>query len=643
MPSKKDSGRYQGVERRVQWLSLALVLAMALLCVRFWSLQIVSLGEFTKLAENNRVWQKRLAADRGMIYDSKGEVLADNRASADVVFVPGDCPAELLEKVCHSLEALIGSDPEELLKRVSAQRHTPFTQLLVKRDISKVDRVRVEENLHALPGVATIVHPQRRYLFQETAGQLLGYLGEINRAELDRMADQGYFMGDLVGKDGLERYYEDLLHGRDGFMLVTRYASGQPQLRTDRSGRPVIARRDSIGHHLNLEAPPVLPHSGGSLHLTLDIDLQRRCEAILKDKVGAIVILDADTGAVLAMASEPGYDPGVFVNRGSVAERMELLSDEKPNRMSNRGFREVYPPGSIFKIVLAAAALEENLINNHSHFFCPGHYTLDGKGRRWHCWQRYGHGNMTVAEALAYSCDVFFYNVGRRLDVDRIVSYSHKMGVGVKTGIDLPGEMEGLVPGREWKAALNADKPVWEQQWYPGETINLSIGQGSCTATVLQGAVMMACIVNGGYRVRPFLNKDLGEARSEKLFRDDTIEEVTKGLRQCIEKKAPPPTGTGKAAAIPGLDIIGKTGTAQVVSLSSLEYYRTEADIPYEKRHHAWFVCGVLNKSPRISVAVLIEHGHSGGAAAAPVAREVIETFYDIPTEKPLQLVSDRR
>ncbi|NLO32043.1 MAG: penicillin-binding protein 2, partial [Candidatus Hydrogenedentes bacterium] len=534
MPSKKDSGRYQGVERRVQWLSLALVLAMALLCVRFWSLQIVSLGEFTKLAENNRVWQKRLAADRGMIYDSKGEVLADNRASADVVFVPGDCPAELLEKVCHSLEALIGSDPEELLKRVSAQRHTPFTQLLVKRDISKVDRVRVEENLHAMPGVATIVHPQRRYLFQETAGQLLGYLGEINRAELDRMADQGYFMGDLVGKDGLERYYEDLLHGRDGFMLVTRYASGQPQLRTDRSGRPVIARRDSIGHHLNLEAPPVLPHSGGSLHLTLDIDLQRRCEAILKDKVGAIVILDADTGAVLAMASEPGYDPGVFVNRGSVAERMELLSDEKPNRMSNRGFREVYPPGSIFKIVLAAAALEENLINNHSHFFCPGHYTLDGKGRRWHCWQRYGHGNMTVAEALAYSCDVFFYNVGRRLDVDRIVSYSHKMGVGVKTGIDLPGEMVGLVPGREWKAALNADKPVWEQQWYPGETINLSIGQGSCTATVLQGAVMMACIVNGGYRVRPFLNKDLGEARSEKLFRDDTIEEVTKGLRQCI-------------------------------------------------------------------------------------------------------------
>ncbi|MGI6137652.1 MAG: penicillin-binding protein 2 [Candidatus Hydrogenedentales bacterium] len=643
MPSKKDSGRYQGVERRVQWLSLALVLAMALLCVRFWSLQIVSLGEFTKLAENNRVWQKRLAADRGMIYDSKGEVLADNRASADVVFVPGDCPAELLEKVCHSLEALIGSDPEELLKRVSAQRHTPFTQLLVKRDISKVDRVRVEENLHALPGVATIVHPQRRYLFQETAGQLLGYLGEINRAELDRMADQGYFMGDLVGKDGLERYYEDLLHGRDGFMLVTRYASGQPQLRTDRSGRPVIARRDSIGHHLNLEAPPVLPHSGGSLHLTLDIDLQRRCEAILKDKVGAIVILDADTGAVLAMASEPGYDPGVFVNRGSVAERMELLSGAKPNRMSNRGFREVYPPGSIFKIVLAAAALEENLINNHSHFFCPGHYTLDGKGRRWHCWQRYGHGNMTVAEALAYSCDVFFYNVGRRLDVDRIVSYSHKMGVGVKTGIDLPGEMEGLVPGREWKAALNADKPVWEQQWYPGETINLSIGQGSCTATVLQGAVMMACIVNGGYRVRPFLNKDLGEARSEKLFRDDTIEEVTKGLRQCIEKKAPPPTGTGKAAAIPGLDIIGKTGTAQVVSLSSLEYYRTEADIPYEKRHHAWFVCGVLNKSPRISVAVLIEHGHSGGAAAAPVAREVIETFYDIPTEEPLQLVSDRR
>lgn len=640
MPSKKDNDRYEGVERRVQWVGFALVAAMLVLCVQFWRLQVVSLGEFAKLAEDNRVWQKRLAADRGLIYDSNGEVLADNRASADVVMVPGDCPQDLLDDVCQRLERLIGIDPAELRKKIDAQKHTPFTQLLVKRDITKADRVRVEENQHALPGVTTIVHPQRRYLFQETAGQLLGYLGEINRDELDRWTDYGYSMGDLVGKDGLERFYERQLHGRDGYMLVTKYASGQPQLRTDRTGRPVIARRDSIGHLLNLEAPPVHPLSGDPLHLTLDIGLQRKCEAILKGEVGSIVVLDADTGAVLAMASEPGYDPSVFVNRGASAERMELLSGEKPNRMSHRAFREVYPPGSIFKIMLAAAALEEKVIDGGTRFYCPGHYMIDGKGRRWHCWRRSGHGAMNVVEALAYSCDVFFYNVGRRLDVDRIVAYANKMGLGVLTGIDLPGEMTGLVPGREWKAALNADKPVWEQQWYPGETINLSIGQGSCTTTPLQDAVMMACIINGGYCVRPFLNKDRGASRSEKLFQDETIEQVIKGLRMCVEKKSPPPTGTGKEAAVEGMDVIGKTGTAQVISLSNLDQYASEEDIPYEKRHHAWFVAGVLDRTPRISISILIEHGHSGGSAAAPVAKEVIEAFYGMSPEKPAQVAA---
>lgn len=639
MPAKKENERYEGVEKRVQWVGILLVGAMLVLCVQFWRLQIVSLGEFAKLAEDNRVWQKRLAADRGLIYAGNGEVLADNRASADVVMVPGDCPEELLETVCGRLEAWIGVDAEVLRERIKAQRHTPFTQLVVKRDVTKADRVRVEENQHALPGVTTIVHPQRRYLFEETAGQLLGYLGEINRDELDRWGNQGYFMGDLVGKDGLERFYERELHGRDGYMLVTKYASGQPQLRTDKSGRPVIARRDSIGHLLNLEAPPVQPLSGEALHLTLDIALQQKCETILQDKTGCIVVLDADTGAVLAMASEPGYNPGVFVNRGANAERAELLSGAKPNRMTHRAYREIYPPGSIFKIMLAAAALEEKLLDKDSRFYCPGHYKIDGKGRAWHCWRRSGHGSVGVVEALAYSCDVFFYNTGRRLEVDRIVSHANEMGLGVLTGIDLPGEMTGLVPGREWKAALNADKPVWEQQWYPGETVNLSIGQGSCTTTPLQDAVMMACIVNGGYRVRPFLNRSRGPLRSEKLFSDETLALVTEGLRTCVEKTTAP-SGTGKEARVEGLDVIGKTGTAQVVSLAGLGEYSDIEDIPYEKRHHAWFVAGVLDKTPRIAVSILIEHGHSGGAAAAPVAKEVIEHFYAVPQEEPAKLAA---
>ncbi len=628
MPVKKENERYDGVENRIQLVGICIMVAMAVLCVQFWRLQVLSLNEYSALAESNRVWQKRLASARGVIYARNGEVLADNRASADIVIIPGDCPSEQAEAVCQRLEDWVGVDGAELRGKIEAHKGAPFTQLLVKRDVTKADRVRIEENQHALPGVTIIVHPNRRYLFGETAGQILGYLGEINRAELDRMGNGGYLMGDLIGKDGIERYYEDRLRGQDGYMLVTKYASGQPQLLTDKLGRPIIARRDTRGHLLNLEAPPVDPRPGDPLDLTLDIGLQQYCESLHKGYYGSIVVLDADTGAVLAMTSTPGYDPSVFVNRGTSAERMELLSGQKPNRMTHRAYREVYPPGSVYKIMLAAAALEEGIITPSTRFYCPGHFMIDGRGRRWHCWRRSGHGGMNLAEALAFSCDVFFYNVGLRLDVDRIVKYSHLMGLGVLTGIDLPGEETGLIPSREWKAALNADKPVWEQQWYRGETVNLSIGQGSTTTTPLQNAVMMACIVNGGYRVRPYLWRDRGPQLSEKIFSDETIAEVVKGLRMCVEKGQPAPTGTGHSAQVPGMTVIGKTGTAQVMALAHIAQYKREEDIPMHMRHHAWFVAGVIDQTPRISVCILMEHGHSGGGAAAPVAKEVIEYFY---------------
>ncbi len=642
MAVKKETERYDGVTSRIQWIGVAIMAAMVLLCVQFWRLQVLSLGEFSRLAESNRVWQERLASDRGVIYDRRGEVLANNRASADVVFVPGECPPDMIDTVCSRLEQWLQIDGDELLRRIDSHRGAPFTQLHVKRDVTKADRVRVEENKHALPGVTTVVHPQRRYLYGETAGQLLGFLGEINRAELERYAEYGYVMGDLIGKDGLERYYERLLHGQDGYMLVTRYASGQPQLRTDRAGRPYIARRDTRGHLLNIEAQPVLPRSGDPLHLTLDVALQQYCETLLRGQQGAIVVLEADTGAVLALASAPGYDPSVFVNRGMNDERLELLSGRRPNRMINRGYREVYPPGSLFKIMIAAAALEEQVADARTRHYCPGHFQIDGRGRRWHCWRRTGHGAMDVVEALAYSCDVYFYQVGLQLGVEKIHDYATRMGLGILTGIDLPGEEIGLIPNPEWKAALHADKPVWDRQWYPGETVNLSIGQGAAATTPLQNAVMMACILNGGYRVRPYLWQEREQARSEKLFSDATIEKVIEGLLLCVEKGPPAPTGTCNRAQIPGMQVIGKTGTAQVVALSQLEQYEDDDDIPYHRRHHAWFVAGVLDRSPRIAVTVLIEHGHAGGAVASPIARDVIEFFYANQPEDGAIMLADK-
>lgn len=626
MSGSKDQKKYDGAERRIHLVAILIMLAFSVLCFQFWRLQILNLSQFSEMAEANRVRQKRLDAPRGVIYGRDEVVLADNRASADIVFVPGDCPKEQIPEVCATLEALIGVSPERLLAQIESSRRQPFSQIPVKRDVSKADRIRIEENSFSLPGVYTVVQPQRRYLYAETAGQLLGYLGEINQRELEE--HEGYNMGDLIGRTGLEQMYEDVLRGHDGYMLVTKYATGSPQFRTDRYGVPYIAKRDSHGHLLSEEGLRQPPRAGNPLYLTLDIDLQQYCENLLKGEVGAIVVLDADTGAVYALASTPTYDPSVFVTRGRSQERQELLNEAHPRRMRNRAFQEQYPPGSVFKIMMAAAALEEGKINDRTGHHCPGFYQLPGVERRWRCHVRYGHGHVNVYEALAYSCDVYFYNVGINLGIDKISEWAHRMGLGEPTGIDLPGEIPGIIPDKEWKARMNADKSVWEQRWYPGETVNLSIGQGGASTTPLQNAVMMACIVNGGYRVTPYLNASRPSERSEKILSDTTVESVRRGLQMCVDKMDPP-RGTGRRAHIPGMVVLGKTGTAQIMSLKHHEQYATAADIPYHKRDHAWFVAGVLDREPRISLCVLIEHGHQGGEVASPYAKDVITYFYD--------------
>ncbi|MBI1319351.1 MAG: penicillin-binding protein 2 [Candidatus Hydrogenedens sp.] len=636
MDSEKEPNRYEGVSTRVQLLALAIALALTLLCARFWQLQIVNMHEYAVMARDNQVWEKRLPSDRGLIFGRNGEVLADNRASADIVFVPGECPEEQREHVVQRLEALLKVPADSILSRMQATRGAPFQQVVVKRDVVKEDRVRVEEHSAELPGVLVVVAPQRRYLYGETGGQILGFLGEIS-SELDEWKPMGYRMGDIVGKGGIERVYEHDLRGQDGYAVVTKYASGRPEIRTDRRGLPVVSPRDSQGHELREEAARRNPVSGEELYLTIDMGLQKACEDILRGEVGAIVVLNADTGGVLALASMPTYDPNVFVTRDpncehsdtlENCERLNLLRAPEPNPMFSRAYRENYPPGSVFKVLLAAAALEEGIIDEHSTFFCPGKFQINGAGRAWHCWRRSGHGSVNVREALAYSCDVFFYNVGLRLGVDKINEWSHKMGLGVKTGIDLPGENPALIPSPEWKAELFASKPVWDQKWYPGDTVNLSIGQGSAAATPLQCAVLTAAIVNGGYRIQPHLNVELDPKESARLLSEKTIEIVQAGMLQCVEKQSPAPTGTGKAAYIEGMKIMGKTGSAQVMSLKHHEQFANEEDIPYEFRDHAWFVAGVLDRSPRISVCILVEHGHHGSSAAAPLAKDVIEYFY---------------
>ncbi len=628
-------GNYEGLDGRLKIVAIALAFAFLILGARLWELQVHRGTEFSGKSDRNRLRIQRLEAPRGTIYGQDGSaedvVLADNRSSRDLMFVPADCDIDP-EIVCRRLEELLGLEArgimDEIERAIAARQ--PHKQIPIQQDVPSSISARVDEYAYALPGVFTVVRPMRRYVYGQTAGQLLGYLGEINKSELES-ADFQYQLGDLIGRSGLERLYEDILRGTEGKMLVTRYAAGVPQIRTDAYGRPHVENLvDSYGHNLRVEDAILGPTTGEPLYITLDIELQAKAEELLDGEEGAIALLNADTGAVLALASSPGYDPSIFVTRSGNRKRVKALT-EKPNRMLHRAYQEVYAPGSVFKILLAAAALEEGTIDSSTTHYCPGKFRITPTDRVWHCWKRSGHGKVGIVDALAYSCDVFFYNVGLSLGVDKIHHWALRAGLGQKTGLDLPGEVSGLVPSRRWKEDLlrpsHRNEP-WEYSWYPGDTVNLAIGQGAVATTPLQNAILMAAIVNGGRRIQPHVNRSANMTILEPFVSEHTLKIVRRGMRKCVEKGPPAPTGTGRQAHIEGFDIIGKTGSAQNVSLARHEEYETEEDIPKELRDHAWFTAGVLDREPRIALCVLVEHGHHGSSAAAPLARALIEFFY---------------
>ncbi len=617
---------HEDLPLRIRNVAGVFVLAFLLLAARLWHLQIVNWAEYKNRADNQRLHLQRLEAPRGRIHGADGAVLADNRVSHDLVFIPAECDEDEWPEVCRRLGELIGLSPDRqaaLLDKIKAGAREPYNQIVVTRDVSWNKLTRVEEYMWALPGVQTVVRHQRRYAYGEVAGQLLGYLGEIGPDELERRPE--YSMGDLIGQAGLERVYEDTLRGTDGHLLVNRYASGVPQLRTDAYGNPTI-QFDSFGRPIKEEKDFRLPPVAGEpIHVTIDVGLQDLAERLLKGEQGAIAILNADTGAVLALSSAPGYDPNIFVTTGFNNERLAALSD--PVRpMRNRCYQEALAPGSIFKILVAMAALEERVVSEHSTHYCPGVFSLGNHSKR--CWRRGGHGNISVEDSLAFSCDVYYYNVGLELGVDRIHEWARRFGFGGPSGLDLSGEVPGVVPSKAWKVENFPGGEPWRRQWYPAETCDLAIGQGYLTITPLQGAVMMASVVNGGRVVKPFLNADaVAPDVSEPLVSERTLQLVRAGLQKCVEKQTAP-SGTGRLARVPGITVLGKTGTAQRVGREHYAHYENELDIPYALRDHAWFVAGVLDREPRLAMCILVEHGLHGSTGAAPLAKEIIDYYY---------------
>lgn len=593
--------------RRRLAVAVGAVLALfGLTLVRLWQLQVTEGEQYRSLSENNRIRLKRVRATRGTILDRKRQVLVDNRPSFDVTLVPED--AHDVPTTIAALARLLGPDAGDLDAVVAAAANRPpFEEVILKRDIDWESIVALETHQLELPGVSVQVGPRRTYPFGDAAAHLFGYVGEVSQQEL--AARRGYHMGDLIGKAGAERYWEDYLRGIDG---------GQ-QVEVDAVGRKLRVLSE-------VEETP-----GNTLVLTIDRDLQLAAERAMGERDGAIVALDPRNGEVLAMVSRPAFDPNVFARGIRGAEWRALLENRK-RPLNSKAVQGTYPPGSTFKVVMAAAALEEGVITPFTQIFCSG--GLFFGNRTFRCWRAGGHGGVNVHEALVRSCDVFFYQVGQRLGIDTIADYAHRFGLGAPTSISLEHESGGIIPSSAWK------RQRFGEPWYSGETLSVAIGQGYVTVTPLQMANLMAAVANGGTVYRPQFVKRVERPEGAVVLEQEAVAVQQLGfkkstllqIRQALSDVVNTSRGTGTKARLASVEVGGKTGTSQVGVLGA---ERTkQGHMARERRDHAWFVAFAPVANPEIAIAVLAEHaGEHGGTVAAPIARAVIAHYFGVPEE----------
>jgi penicillin-binding protein 2 len=592
------------LRRRAALLYVLLIVAFIGLMTRLVFLQLIDGERYTFLSENNRVRLKRVPGTRGMVFDRQGQLLVDSRPSFDLIFVPEDAadPVKTLQLLARYLQR----DENELLKTFEESKsRAAFDEIVLGRDIEWSAVVAIETHQLDLPGVSLRTRPRRNYADGPMAAHVLGYLGEINQKQLKILKEQGYVLGDEIGQYGLERRWEELLRGR----------SGGQQVEVD-----ALGRRVRVLHEVT-DVP------GYTVHLTLDRQLQQAAYEGIKGKQGTVVALDVHSGAILALASTPAFDPNIFA-RGIKSEEWVALIKDQLRPLNNRATQGQFPPGSTFKIIMAIAGLEEGVVQPESFIQDPGFFPFGNRSFR--DWKKGGHGAVNLHRAIVESCDTYFYQLGPKLGIDRIAKWSRTFGLGEKSGIALDDERSGIIPDTEWK------RKRFRQPWFPGETVSVAIGQGYVTVTPLQLANMMAAVANGGKLYRPYLvskvesvdGATVREYGSQLIrtieLKADTLNRLRNALADVVRR----PGGTGGAARSPLIDIAGKTGTAQVVEMKGA-YVKSE-QLSYFNRDHAWFVAYAPIENPQVAIAVLIEHGGHGGEAAAPVAKKVFETFIDI-------------
>jgi len=591
------------------WFRLRLVLilfcvfaAFSVLFLRLFYLQIVEGKELLRLSENNCIRLKSIDPSRGLVYDRNGSLLVDNRPSFDLSIILKD--ARPVETTLGKLAPFLGVSRDALAKKIKESKHrVSYKPILLKPDIGRDMLAAVEVHKFELPGIVVDVKPRRQYIDPKSAAHLLGYLGEINQNELTSGDYAGCRQGDFIGKFGVEKKYEVLLRGE----------RGGNQVEVDVRGQVVKVLK-------TVDARP-----GYNLFLTIDRNLQKRAEMLLGESAGAVAAVDPVTGQVLAMASSPSFDQNDFVD-GMSHDQWKALITNPLRPMENKVIQAEYPPASTYKIVTAIAGLTEGVIHEDTTFFCPGHYKFGNRVYR--CWKKGGHGRISVVDALAQSCDVFFYQVGQRLGVDRLARYAKACGLGARTGIELDHEASGLIPTAAWKKRRTGVK------WQRGETLSIAIGQGYNLTTPLQMAVFTAAVANGGMRLKPQIFRRIEAADGEILEErrpqvegrltvdDHALDLVRKGLWLVVNGDR----GTARKIRLKGIDISGKTGTAQVFSRKKGDD-NTKTPDQFHLKPHAWFVAYAPSENPRIAVAVIVEHGEHGSSAAAPIAGELIEAY----------------
>lgn len=606
---------------------IALVLVVILLLVllgRMYYLQVVQYERYNALSDNNRVQLQPVAPTRGLIYDRNGVLLADNRASYSVT---------LLKEEIKDMDATLASltdilqltdkEVERFRKRLR-QRRRPYQSVPLRFRLNEKEIAELAVNYHRLPGVRVEAELIRYYPYGASLVHALGYVGRINERELKRVDEQNYADTHYIGKLGVEKFYESLLHGQVGFQKVETNARGRVMR--------VLERTD--------------PVPGRDIQIALDVRLQQITERLMAGRRGAVVAMDPNTGGILALVSTPGYDPNLFVT-GISNKDYQALRESEDLPLFNRALRGRYPPGSTIKPITALSAIDSGAVSPAYRVFDPGFYQLSKNGRKYRDWKRWGHGWVDMNLAIAQSCDVWFYSMAHKAGGEHMSKYLGMFGFGQVTSYDLPEALPAILPSDAWKRRAR------KQPWYPGDSLNLSIGQGYMLATPLQLAISMSVIANRGKWVQPRMmmsvldeeNRppDLPAAKAlpedVKLNYPDYWNKIIKGMVDVMHGEQ----GTARrAGAGAPYKIAGKTGTAQVVGIKQDEEYDAEK-LAERHRDHALFVAFAPVDKPEIAIGIIVENGGGGSSTAAPVARKVMDAYLlgTDPTQPEEEVVGD--